>query len=358
MYAFIADTHLGVKLPKEDFLKSLNEFLGIIKKHKEECHAIFVAGDLFDHKLTIDEMKFASFFILNLACNFCGRNGRTHVPVYFVHGTYTHDQQQYDIFIPMLQKIDNVEVFYIENACDVVLFNGKHVLFLPQEYGDDISYDKFFKDKHYDLIVGHGPIASTTKNPCKSAKYEIIHSAELLGEISDICVFGHYHGYTDFGNNVFYAGPWLQWRYGEDEPNVFFLCNDKYEVETYRNPFAMEFKTIEISNPEQLRENIAKEIKTPHRFIIQSTTADMETYRGIMNSTTNSNIKFQLNEIVDEDDLQLSVDEIVEGNVSETASQPIPALITYIKDKYGIDATTQLSDYENQINKEKKTDNM
>ena len=353
MYAFLADVHLGVKLPKDDFKKSLNEFLGIIKKHKEECHAIFVAGDLFDHKMSIDEMKFATFFILNLACNFCGRNGKTHVPVYFVHGTYTHDQGQYEIYIPLLEKIDNVEVFYIEHVSEFALFNGKHVLFLPQEYGD-ISYEEFFNNKHYDLIVGHGPIASTTKNPCKSAKYEIVHSADLLGNISDICVFGHYHGFTDFGNNVYYTGPWLQWQYGEDEPNVFFLCNDKYEVETYPNPFAMEFKTIEISNPEQLREYIANDITTPHRFHIQSTAQDMETYRGIMNSTTNPNIKFQLSEIVDEDDLMLTVDEVVEHNISESAAQPLPALISYIRDKYGIDAEEKLADYENQINKEKK----
>lgn len=352
MYAFIADTHLGVKLPNEDFLKSLDKFLGLIKQHEEPCHAIFVAGDLFDHRLSVEEARFASLFILNLAMNFCGKNGRTHVPVYFVHGTYTHDMEQYGIFLPMLEKLDNVNVFYINKACSLQLMNGEKCLFLPQEYGD-VNYDDLFHGE-YDIIVGHGPITSTTKNPCKSAKYEIVHSADLLGKISKICVFGHYHGYTDFGNNVFYAGPWLQWRYGEDEPNMFFFCNDRFEVETVPNEFAMEFKTIEIQNPEELRELVSSEITTPHRFVIQASSTDMETYRGIMNTNkSNPNIKFQLTEVVDEEDLQLTVDEVVMNTQTEVV-QPVPALISYIKDKYGIDASERLSAYEDQINKEKK----
>lgn len=349
MYAFLADVHIGVKLPTIDFLKSLDKFLGLIKAHKEECHAIFVAGDLFDHKLSTAEAKIASLFMVNLVCNFCGRNKRLHVPVYFIHGTYSHDQDQYEIFMPILEKLNNVDVFYINSVCEMTLFNGKHVLFIPQEYGE-ISYKNAFS-KHYDLIVGHGPIASNTKSPCKSAKYEILHSAELLGEISDLCVFGHYHEYTDFGNHVYYVGTWLRWRYGEDSKKVFFLCNDAYEVETTENPFAMEFQTIEIHNPEELRTVLNEKIDTPHRFIIESSANDMELYKGIINTNSdNPNLKFQLTEIVDEDDLQLSVDEVLDAQTE--AVQPVPALITYIKDKYGIDPTDKISEYEATINKE------
>ena len=102
MIAFVGDIHLGVKLPLMDYLKSLNKFFELIKNHKEECHAIMLIGDLFDHKLTIEESKFASIFLLNLVCNNCGRNGRQHVPVHFIHGTYTHDNEQYEIFISII----------------------------------------------------------------------------------------------------------------------------------------------------------------------------------------------------------------------------------------------------------------
>ena len=354
MYAFLADIHIGAgNIKHSDYLKSLDMFLELIKKHKEECHGIFSLGDLFDHRLSIEDAKFAAFFLMNLVCNFCGRNGVEHVPVYFIHGTYTHDQSQYDIFTPMLMRLPNAKVFYIEKACtSTTLLDGKKVLFLPQEYGD-VDYTELFKDT-YDIIVGHGPIASQNKNPCKSAKYEIIHSAELLGKISKICVFGHYHGYTDFGNNVYYCGPWLQWKYGEDEQRVFFFCNDNFEVETVVNPDAMEFETIEIQSTEQLREYLAKEITNPHRFIINSNHSDMETYRGIINSNKSNLVKFQLEETIDEDDLCLTVDEVAEAQMESV--QPLPALAIYIKDKYGLDVEKQLHEYESQINKEDKNE--
>lgn len=351
MYAFLADTHIGVKLPLQHFMQSLEMFLEHIRKHKEECHAIFVCGDLFDHRLSVSDAKFASIFISRLIYNHAKKN-TGNVPVYFVHGTFSHDQDQYPIFLEMIDKTVLADVFYIDKACVMTLVDGKKALFLPQEYG--VDYGKLFDDK-YDLIVGHGPIASQTKNPCKSAKYEIIHSAELLGKISKLCVFGHYHGYTDFGDNVFYAGPWLQWKYGEDTPKVFFFCNDNFEVETVPNPNAMEFKTIEIRDPEKLREYLTQEIKTPHRFMIQSSSSDMETFRGIINSNNSSMIRFVLDEVVDEDDLQLSVDEVLDASESAVTVQPIPALITYIKDKYSIDAEARLHEYETMIKKEEKT---
>lgn len=348
MFAFIGDTHLGVKLPQADFMNSLSKFLEHIRNAEEECHAIFVCGDLFEHRLSIDDAKFAAKFIAALVYNHAKKD-HTNIPIYFVHGTYSHDQEQYPIFLSMLDEVAKANVFYIPKACVYpVVFGDKKVLFLPQEY-DNVDYSKFFEDE-YDIIVGHGPIASQTKNPCKSKNYEIIHSAELLGKISKLCVFGHYHGYTDFGNHVYYTGPWLQWKYGEDEPRVFFFCNDNLEVFTKPNPYAMKFETIEIHNPEELREKLAQDIKTPHRFIINSPSCDMETYRGIINSNKSSMAKFQLEEIVDEDDLQLTVDETIDAQME--AAQPIPVLGAFIKDRYNLDADDQLHEYEVQISKE------
>ena len=349
MYAFIGDLHLGVKLQNEDFMKSLCKFLEIIKRHKEDCRAIFVCGDLFDHRLSVDELKFATKIILSLCFNQCGNNGGN-APVYFVHGTYTHDFEQYEIFMPILEKLDNVNVFYTKKATACTLFHGEKVLFLPQEYDHVPEYETLFKDQ-YDLIVGHGPIASTTKSPCKSGRSDILHSAEVLSKISKLCVFGHYHGYTDFGNGVYYTGPWLRWRYGEDEPRVFFFCDDNFQVFTEPNPFALEYETIKIHNPEELRDIISKPVLNPKRFIIETSTNEMVSYQGIMDvSKSNPNLKFQW-EIEDiEDDLKLSVDDTMDSQMEH--QQPLPALISFIQDKYGINAEEQLKEYESQIQKE------
>lgn len=351
MIAFLSDVHLGTKLKQMDYLKSLDMFLQLIKDHKEPCHAIMVCGDLFDHRLNIDECKFATVFLLNLVCNFCGRNGKTHVPVHFIHGTASHDNDQYDIFLPMLSKIDNVEVFYTKETCTKTLHNGMTVLYLPQIYGD-FDYSPYLQNQHYNIIVGHGPMSSTNKTPCRSAQYEIMHSADQLGKISDICVFGHYHGYTDFGNHVFYNGSMLRWMYGEDETKRFIFCTDDYKLETVDNPFALVYKTIEVSDPEQLRHVISEDIQTPHRFIINTNEQDLQTYHSIMSTyKKNTNLTFQIqtkeDEIIQEEN---SVEE--QQYADSSTADPIQSLITYIEDKYSMDVHAEIKGYESKIRKD------
>ena len=278
MYAFIADVHLGVNLKNEDFMKSLDMLLDIIRKHKEPCHCIFVCGDLFDHRLNIDEYKFATKFLLKLVCN--------HIPVHFIKGTDSHDCGQYDIFIPMLYKL-NGNVYYTKENNEYVNEVGHRILYLPQLY-HDVNYDEIFSQS-YDIIVGHGPMSSATMSPCKCANYEILQSADKLGSISKICVFGHYHGFTDFGNNVFYTGPLLRWQFGQPEKRVFTLCDDNFNMETYDNPYAIEYKKQSISDVESLRNQISQGITTPVRFIIDvNQDTNMEEYYAIMNLTKNN----------------------------------------------------------------------
>lgn len=350
MYGFIGDAHLGVKLPNEDYLQSLGLFLKHIRESKEKCHAIFVVGDLFDHRLTIDDAHFASEFITRLVCNGCGRGNRTNIPVYFIHGTYSHDLNQYDIFMPMLRSMNNIEAYYIKSHGEFQLENGVRVLAIPHENGD-IDYTEDFK-KNYDLIIGHGVIVEGNRNPC-NARSGIIHSAKLLGDISKLCVFGHYHGYTDFGNGVYYTGPWLRWRYGEDEERVFFYCDDNFKVKTFKNPIAMEYKTIVISDVEQLRDLVSSDIQTPHRFIVDNVTADeLNTYKSIVLTTKmNQNITYDFRNIVS-DTPEVIVEEDEEYATSKT-EQPIPSLVKYIKEKYDVDASDKLSEYESVINKDK-----
>ena len=346
MYAFIGDLHLGAKLPQMDYFNSLDKFLEIIKNNHEECHCIFVIGDLFDKKLSIEEYKIAAAFIVRLVYNGCGRNGKKNVPVHFVHGTFTHDYEQYEIFLPLLQRMTDVEVFYTKRACSTVLDNGTTVLYLPQEYGD-VEYGKIFKSK-YDIIVGHGPVSSLTKAPCKSTQYEILHSAEMFGDISKICVFGHYHGYTDFGNNVYYTGPWLRWKYGEDEERVFFFCDDEFNVFTVKNDVALKFETFHVSSPEELRIMVSKEIDHPERFIIHCKDGDLEEYHAIMNAyKKNQFLKYQ---IISEHRVEDAVEDIKDDG-AQAIVEPVPALIEYVKDKYKEDVTEEVREYESKIRK-------
>lgn len=347
MYAFLQDIHIGAKYSNESLFKSLNTFFGLIKDHKEKCDCIFVCGDLFEHKLSVEESKTAALFLANLACNGCGRDGFENVPVHFIHGTYSHDREQYEMFLPLLEKIPNVDVVYINEVCSGVLRNGATVLYLPQVYDNNINYDELLSHK-YDIIVGHGPISSSTKNPCQAKDTEIVLPVEKLGEASNICVFGHYHGYTDFGNNVYYGGPWLRWKYGEDEPRKFVFCTSDYKIETFPNQYALEYKTINIDNVEQLREYISQNISTPHRFTISIDDNNIDEYYAIMNiNKNNPNISYKVSYIKQEEQENDTLKS--EYSVS-SIEEPIPVLISYIQDKYGIDTTEELHEYESRIN--------
>lgn len=352
MYAFLADIHIGVKLPNVDFLDSLNKFFDLIKKNKESCECIFVCGDLFDHRLTIDEAKFASLFLSNLACNRCGLNGRTNVPVRIIHGTYSHDYNQMEIFLPLLKKIDNVDIEYYNKACEGVLPNGAKVLYLPQEYGD-VDYSKAF-NKQYDIVVGHGPIASEKFAPCPSANHDITLPVEKLSQISKICVFGHYHEYTNFGNGVFYTGSMLRFRYGEPTPKQFFFCDNNFKAWTEVNPYAMEFKVIDVYSPDELRHHLSEDIKTPHRFCIHTDNSDLDVYHAIMNTfKRNQNISYRvMTEKHTDENEPMCEATVYPSNV--TYELPVPALISFIKERYNVDVADEIHDYENKILKEKK----
>lgn len=354
MYAFIADVHLGVNLKNEDFMKSLDMLLDIIRKHKEPCHCIFVCGDLFDHRLNIDEYKFATKFLLKLVCNNLSRDiDKSHIPVHFIKGTDSHDCGQYDIFIPMLYKL-NGNVYYTKENNEYVNEVGHRILYLPQLY-HNVNYDEIFSQS-YDIIVGHGPMSSATMSPCKCANYEILQSADKLGSISKICVFGHYHGFTDFGNNVFYTGPLLRWQFGQPEKRVFTLCDDNFNMETYDNPYAIEYKKQNISDVESLRNQISQGITTPVRFIIDvNQDTNMEEYYAIMNLTKNNkNISYQIKtSVIEESDNEN--EPAVEHEttiVSSDIVDRVESLIQYVSEKYKTDTAKEIREYESKIKQE------
>lgn len=351
MFAFIADVHISSKLKPSDYLNSLSVFLNHIKESKEECHAIFVLGDVFDHRLDIEESKLAAEWLQRIVCNHCGKS-QTHVPCYFIHGTCSHDLDQYNIFLPNLALIENVYVYYTNQVCEMTTMSGHKVLLLPQEYNMDYSN---WLNKKYDIIIGHGVVSSFKLAPCQTAHGDTIFQADVLSKISNICVFGHYHEYTEFGDNVFYAGSMLRTKYNEDTPKQFLFCNDKYETHTILNPYAIEFKTFKIDTPDQLREIISTNIETPHRFIIPSDGIYVDEYAAIMNiNKNNKNITYRV-ESKNDDNGELTDTEVKIHICKRSGiNNPIPELISYIKESSNMDVGKEINEYVSEINKKEE----
>ena len=352
MFAFIADVHISSKLKQSDYLNSLSYFLKHIKESEEECHAIFILGDVFDHRLDIDEAKLAAEWLQLITCNYCGKD-HSHIPCYFIHGTYSHDLDQYDIFLPILSKIENVYIYYTNQACEMITPSGHRVLLLPQEYNKDYSE---WLNRKYDIIIGHGVISSYTKSPCQTSHGDYIFQSETMSNISNICVFGHYHEYTDFGGNVFYAGSMLRTKYNEDTPKQFLFCKDNYETYTIPNPYAMEFKSFKIDNPDQLREIISTEIKSPYRFLLskQSMIDHYEEYKAIMEVNKNNKfITYKIDTKFTDNNEQTDTNEIQIDKRSKI-NNPIPELISYIKTKHNEDVEQQINEYVSEIYKKEE----
>lgn len=309
---------------------------------------------MFEHKLSIEEAKFAAIFIFNLVYNRCGPNG-TNAPVYFIHGTCSHDNDQYDVYLNIFKRLKHVNIFYTDTACEITLQNGKTVLMLPQEYAGSVDYSKLLnKDKFYDIIVGHGPMSSLVNQPCQSKQTEIMMSTDLMGDISNICVFGHYHNYTEFDKNVFYAGAWLRWKYGEDKDCYFVICDDDFNLEKYPNKNAMLYETIVVENPEHLRKELSKEITNPHRFLITCNNDTLNEYVAIMNVyKRNELIKFN---ITNERKQQTSEGFSTINHATTSSVEPIPALLQYIIQKYEQSVDDEINSYVDKINRDKKKD--
>ena len=348
MFAFLADIHISNKLKPSDYLDSLSVFLKHIEESEEECHAIFIIGDVFDHRLDIEESVLAAKWLQRLVCNYCGKD-HSHVPCYFIHGTYSHDLDQYNIFLPILSKIENVYIYYTNQVCEMVTMSGHKVLLLPQEYNKD--YDGWF-NKKYDIIIGHGVVSSYTLAPCQTSHGDYIFQSSLLAAHSNICVFGHFHEYTDFGDNVFYAGSMLRTKYNEDTPKQFLFCDDNYKVHTIPNPHALEFKTIKINNPDELRKYISNEITTPHRFILPRDESYTEEFAAVMSiNKNNKNITYKL-EGKNTDDQELTdTNDMIQIDKRTNISNPIPDLICYIKEKHNEDVEKKINEYVSEINK-------
>ena len=122
------------------------------------------------------------------------------------------------------------------------------------------------------------------------------------------------------------------------------------EAETYPNDVALEFETMDIYSPEQLRSEVSKEIKNPHRFIIHCKPEDLNDYHAIMNIyKRNQYIKYQ---IVSEHRDDTDVKKLLEQNTQQTV-EVIPALIEYVKDRYKEDVSEEVHEYESRINRDK-----
>jgi len=253
-----ADIHIGSIKDTKYFYKTITD---IIEKEIIFTHTdmIVILGDYFD-KLFKDNDEYTSLAI-NIMSFLIRACIREDTKIRIIYGTESHEMNQYQLF--NYHVTSNDIDFKIFDTVTEENINGVNILYVPEEYIDakEKHYKEYlYSDKKYNFIFGHGIIiegmpkaSENNMDPNNKEKQVPRFKTGELSNASDICVFGHYHTFTDLGNNVYYLGSLFRDSFGEEDPKGYGIIDNKngeYKFTFIENTEAIIYKTYsyEINN--------------------------------------------------------------------------------------------------------------
>lgn len=184
-----------------------------------------------------------------------------------IQGTRSHDLNQLQAF--KSYESDSDINFRIIESVEVEDILGLHVLFIPEEYPEDVNeFYKTFKEDKYHIGFAHGTFDFVAPPGSIEISNRMTHSSPVLmwdewksafekGFISA----GHIHGRNVYGNKIFYPGSFTRWSYGErsDKGFTYFeydLESEEYFVKFIDNTLAPKYDVISVS---ELKDNTVLE---------------------------------------------------------------------------------------------------
>lgn len=281
-YVVIADIHIGKKDARR-LEKELEEyFFGKLKEMDDDINIVFIAGDMFDRILKLNES--AGVLAIEFMNKLLNLAYQKNIQVRLVKGTKTHDYNQLNIFLD--KELEYPTIFKIVQQRQVEDIDGLKVLYLPEEYPSDFNgyYDEFLEveENTYDIIIGHGMIDFVTfvpdeddsENPVRSAP--IFKSKQLMKISKGPIVFGHIHDKKNYKDQVYYTGSFSRYSFMDTDDKGYYIINhniddDEYEIEFVENEMAPTYMTIDMDKYEELTEEkkieIINEIKNENDFV-------------------------------------------------------------------------------------------
>jgi hypothetical protein len=231
--------------------------------------AVVILGDYFDRLLKANEDSTAlAINIMSYLVRACKKNK---IKIRLVYGTESHESGQYILFNYHLTEPE-LDFKIITTVTKEELFPGVNVLYLPEEYmlsKEDHYKDYLYSDNSYDYIFGHGviaegmPMLQFDTKPKSNEKHVPHFKTGELSEISKICLFNHYHCYSDLGNDVYYLGSLFRDSFGEETPKGYGIIENN-NFTFIENKEAYVYKTYEFNEDSEVyknSENLIKEIK-------------------------------------------------------------------------------------------------
>lgn len=256
----LADLHFGnPRIDSEELYQKLRHSL---YPELGTAHLVFVAGDLYDQLLTVNSKayKFASLFMYDLM----NISAKTGMQVRLLHGTFSHDRDQVDIFetakIPqsnfkVINQITCEEISNLRSSNDTVAKKLK-VGYIP----DNLSYRtsdevlthlkremEILNWKELDLVIGHGAFDHVLRID-KEHKPLTLYSISQFQPITPhgLVIMGHIHT-PSHAKNVYYCGSFDRMAHNEEESKGYYsftFDHNTWRAQFHVNTQATLFNTI------------------------------------------------------------------------------------------------------------------
>lgn len=233
---YIADIHFGVIDAETQYSILIEQFINKISNIHFD--ALYIAGDLFDHKFhaSANAILYAELFI-NECVKLCRQKQATLI---LLHGTSSHDSNQLKLFYHYLSD-PTIDIRIVENTRFEII-KDKKVLCIPEEYNKGSHYYENFlyKSGFYDGVCMHGTLKGSIYGANESdlnSKKNPIFDLENFCYCTGPIVSGHVHVAGCFQGHMYYAGSPLRWQFGEEQDKGFIVLLHDLDSRNYRVHF-------------------------------------------------------------------------------------------------------------------------
>jgi len=246
IFVSIADIHIGRRTitAKEMKRQLKTQFFDVINRFSR-LDGIFVLGDTSHCILSLnsDYSNVYLWFFDQLYKTAKKKNAT----VVVVKGTPAHENDQLSNVHHYINNDDGVDFRIYETYEETTIWDDYKVLILPDVHVKNTSeITKYLtKDKHYDLILGHGLTSSmkffvqeSESMPMKTYEYEV---KDLCDSCKGPVMFGHIHQHQIFRKQFYYVGNFTVLERGINDGGYLVggICDSdrsKWKLERYINP--------------------------------------------------------------------------------------------------------------------------